>query len=157
MMWLPVLITLVAVIIVAAAFLSQDRSSRDLETLFLVMTITVFITGLSMGFFVTHFASPTLATWPWAIGVRAAWQLGGTLLVLAYLWRSAVRNGNTRRWFVWAMAGVTATLGIAAARNPVLDLVSGPQVFRVDNFETMHVIAHATRHTQGGEPGSFRH
>lgn len=135
MMWLPVVITLVVVIIVAAAFLSQGRGNRDLETLFLVMTITIFITGLSMGFFVTHFASPTLATWPWAIGVRATWQLGGTLLILAYLWRSAVKNGNARKWFVWALAGVAAALGLAAARNPVLDLVSGPQELRLVAFD----------------------
>lgn len=141
MMWLPVGITLVVMLIVAAAFLSQGRSNWDLGDLSLVMVISVYVTGLSIGFLVTAFASPTLETWPWAIGVRAAWQLGGTLLVLAHIWRSKGMSWRRGGRPAWVLAGIASALGLAAAYNPVRDLVAGPAVLRVTDFDVAHVRA----------------
>lgn len=133
MMWIPVVITLVVVFIIAAAFMSQR--DKDPEDLFLLVASTVYITGLSLGFLVTGFATPTLDTWPWAIGVRVIWQLGGTVLILVFILRFAIRNGNAGKRSVWVLTGLAAALGLAAAYNPLRDLVSGPQVLRVTDFD----------------------
>lgn len=145
MMWLPVGITLVVVLIVVAAFLSQGRSNWDLGDLSLVLVILVYVTGLSVGFLVTAFASPTLATWPWAIGVRAAWQLGGTVLFLAHIWRSKAMSWGRDGRSALALAGIAAALGLAAAYNPIRDLGAGPQTLHVTSFDVTHVTALASR------------
>lgn len=135
MMWIPVGIALVVVIILVAAYASQRRSDQDPASLFLMVASAIYITGLLLGALVTGLASPTLETWPWAIGVRAAWQLVGTALILVCIGRYAVENVGAGKRALWALAGVAAALGLVAASNPVRDLVSGPEVLRMTGFE----------------------
>ncbi|MFA5854505.1 MAG: hypothetical protein WC866_05505 [Patescibacteria group bacterium] len=93
--------------------------------------ITFWFTGLILGFFVTHFSSPTLETWWHALVVRVAWQIGGALLFgLAILTDALLTGARLRRPGTWLFVAVCVAIGALASFNPLRDLIEGPAVLR---------------------------
>ncbi len=93
--------------------------------------VTVVATGFTVGFFVTHFSSPTLETWWWALAVRVVWQIGGALFfAITILAAAELGRGGFRKAGPWIFVLVCAAVGTLAALNPLRDLATGPFVTR---------------------------
>lgn len=93
--------------------------------------ITFWFTGLVLGYFVTHFSSPTPETWWWALGVRVAWQIGGALFFgLALLTDALLAGASLRKPAGWIFVTACMTIGALASINPLIDLIRGPAIMR---------------------------
>ena len=93
--------------------------------------ITIVATGFTVGFFVTHFSSPTPETWWWALATRVIWQIGGALFfAITILADAQLGSIGFRKAGPWIFILVCAVLGTLAALNPLRDAVNGPFVTR---------------------------
>lgn len=130
MLWLVWVIAVPVVLVVAGVVVGERwRSGRWPEELELVVGCTAFGSSL-LGCFVTAMASPTLATWWQAPLVRAIWQIGGAVVLCVCTWHFAADNGAQRSPAIRFLLGAALLAGLALGFNPVLDLLSGPQLLR---------------------------
>lgn len=129
LVWIITLAVFVIVIGVGVSYRAQGMPIGMALATF--GAITTVATGFTVGFFVTHFSSPTPETWWWALAVRVTWQLGGALFFAVTILADAQLGSiGFRKAGPWIFILVCASLGALAALNPLRDLVKGPFVTR---------------------------
>lgn len=127
-------IAIAVVVIVALAALSHRTKGEPIGMAVLTLAaITFWVTGLILGFFVTHFSSPTPETWWWALAVRVGWQVGGAVFFGIMLLADSLLWGHKTSWRKpagWIVVAICMAFGALLNLNPIRDMVEGPIAIR---------------------------
>lgn len=124
---LPMIVFVAILLGVAAVVLGVALSHRKLEPdVWLMISATVYVTGLVLGPLLTNFSSPTVESWWRLLAVRVAWVGAGTLFTVIMVFTFAVQGRSASSPVVWGLAALFIALGAWSASNPVRDLLEGP-------------------------------
>jgi len=153
--WIVWFLAITSVVSVVGLLVAKRRTVETSEVV-VSLAALVYATACVLGYFVTAWSSPTLATWREALLVRVLWLMIGDVLMVGAIFVSAWHGETLRKPAVWVLAASIGIVPLLCARNAWLDLRQGPVTLRLEGPDGYGATAARDELAKCHDPSSVR-